>query len=430
MQFEEFSSLISNNIIGGMNVKKNINKLIAIGIGLNIIIGNGSPVLASDVINDMKINKISGFTENTLKVLTLDKAIEAGINNDDQMKILSSNLNYYKDLQDYYDEADNDTGEDQNDVNIDSTKQSKEFRKDAVEYEITNLYNSIVLAEKQVEYQREIVNNEETKTGNMKLKYNKGLIDSVSMSKQEASLKTEKDTLQAKINSLNDLKEQLKLATGINVNNYTFDDRLNYEKLKLDGDLESYIDDKISIITKYDRELADLLEDAVDDMKDDDLDDLEMPDKDKFYNIPKTDSDGNVIGYDLNEEAYNTAKNGALAAYKGYLEAKKGSESASAGVNIKEKTYKNMLRSNYSNILAMEDGIDQLITNIEIASKSLANTKLQYQLGLMATNDYNIAVTGYRQLDISLRQTLNQYYQLKTVFEKPWVASSSSLTGQ
>ena len=411
-------------------MKKNINKLIAIGIGLSVIVGNVSPVLATETIRDSKINTISGASENSLKILTLDKAIEAGLNNDDQMKILSSNLNYYKDLQDYYDEADNDNGEDQNDVNINSTKQSKEFRKDGVEYEITNLYNSIVLAEKQVEYQREIVNNEETKTSNMKLKYNKGLIDSVSMSKQEASLKTEKDTLQAKINSLNDLKEKLKLATGINVNNYTFDDRLNYEKLKLDGDLESYIDDKISIITKYDRELADLLEDAVDDMKDDDLDDLEMPDKDKFYNIPKTDSDGNVIGYDLNEEAYNTAKNGALAAYKGYLEAKKGSESASAGVNIKEKTYKNMLRSNYSNILAMEDGIDQLITNIDIANKSLANTKLQYQLGLMTTNDYNTAATGYRQLDISLRQTLNQYYQLKIVFEKPWAVSSSSSAGQ
>ena len=411
-------------------MKKNINKLIAIGIGLSVIVGNVSPVLATETIRDSKINTISGASENSLKILTLDKAIEAGLNNDDQMKILSSNLNYYKDLQDYYDEADNDNGEDQNDVNIDSAKQSKEFRKDAVEYEITNLYNSIVLAEKQVEYQREIVNNEETKTSNMKLKYNKGLIDSVSMSKQEASLKTEKDTLQAKINSLNDLKEKLKLATGINVNNYTFDDRLNYEKLKLDGDLESYIDDKISIITKYDRELADLLEDAVDEMKDDDLDDLEMPDKDKFYNIPKTDSDGNIIGYDLNEEAYNTAKNGALAAYKGYLEAKKGSESASAGVNIKEKTYKNMLRSNYSNILAMEDGIDQLITNIEIANKSLANTKLQYQLGLMTINDYNTAVTGYRQLDISLRQTLNQYYQLKIVFEKPWAVSSSSSAGQ
>ena len=411
-------------------MKKNINKLIAIGIGLSVIVGNVSPVLATETIRDSKINTISGASENSLKILTLDKAIEAGLNNDDQMKILSSNLNYYKDLQDYYDEADNDNGEDQNDVNIDSAKQSKEFRKDAVEYEITNLYNSIVLAEKQVEYQREIVNNEETKTSNMKLKYNKGLIDSVSMSKQEASLKTEKDTLQAKINSLNDLKEKLKLATGINVNNYTFDDRLNYEKLKLDGDLESYIDDKISIITKYDRELADLLEDAVDDMKDDDLDDLEMPDKDKFYNIPKTDSEGNVIGNDFNTTEYNTAKNGALAAYKGYLEAKKGSESASAGVNIKEKTYKNMLRSNYSNILAMEDGIDQLITNIDIANKSLANTKLQYQLGLMTTNDYNTAATGYRQLDISLRQTLNQYYQLKIVFEKPWAVSSSSSAGQ
>ena len=411
-------------------MKKNINKLIAIGIGLSVIVGNVSPVLATETIRDSKINTISGASENSLKILTLDKAIEAGLNNDDQMKILSSNLNYYKDLQDYYDEADNDNGEDQNDVNIDSAKQSKEFRKDAVEYEITNLYNSIVLAEKQVEYQREIVNNEETKTSNMKLKYNKGLIDSVSMSKQEASLKTEKDTLQAKINSLNDLKEKLKLATGINVNNYTFDDRLNYEKLKLDGDLESYIDDKISIITKYDRELADLLEDAVDDMKDDDLDDLEMPDKDKFYNIPKTDSEGNVIGNDFNTTEYNTARDNVLSAYKGYLDAKNGSESASAGVNIKEKTYKNMLRSNYSNILAMEDGIDQLITNIDIANKSLANTKLQYQLGLMTTNDYNTAATGYRQLDISLRQTLNQYYQLKIVFEKPWAVSSSSSAGQ
>ena len=411
-------------------MKKNINKLIAIGIGLSVIVGNVSPVLATETIRDSKINTISGASENSLKILTLDKAIEAGLNNDDQMKILSSNLNYYKDLQDYYDEADNDNGEDQNDVNIDSAKQSKEFRKDAVEYEITNLYNSIVLAEKQVEYQREIVNNEGTKTNNMKLKYNKGLIDSVSMSKQEASLKTEKDTLQAKINSLNDLKEKLKLATGINVNNYTFDDRLNYEKLKLDGNLESYIDDKISIITKYDRELADLLEDAVDDMKDDDLDDLEMPDKDKFYNIPKTDSEGNVIGNDFNTTEYNTARDNVLSAYKGYLDAKKGSESASAGVNIKEKTYKNMLRSNYSNILAMEDGIDQLITNIDIANKSLANTKLQYQLGLMTTNDYNTAATGYRQLDISLRQTLNQYYQLKIVFEKPWAVSSSSSAGQ
>ena len=411
-------------------MKKNINKLIAIGIGLSVIVGNVSPVLATETIRDSNINIISGAAENSLKILTLEKAIEAGLNNDDQMKILSSKSNYYKDLQDYYDEADNENGEDQNDVNINSTKQSKEFRKDGVEYEITNLYNSIVLAEKQVEYQREIVNNEETKTSNMKLKYNKGLIDSVSMSKQEASLKTEKDTLQAKINSLNDLKEKLKLATGINVNNYTFDDRLNYEKLKLDGDLESYIDDKISIITKYDRELADLLEDAVDDMKDDDLDDLEMPDKDKFYNIPKTDSEGNVIGNDFNTTEYNTARDNVLSAYKGYLDAKKGSESASAGVNIKEKTYKNMLRSNYSNILAMEDGIDQLITNIDIANKSLANTKLQYQLGLMTTNDYNTAATGYRQLDISLRQTLNQYYQLKIVFEKPWAVSSSSSAGQ
>lgn len=410
-------------------MKKNINKLIAIGIGLSVIIGNVSPVLASDVIKDNKVNTISGSSESNLKILTLDKAIEAGLNNDDQMKILSSNLNYYKGLEDYYDEVNDDNGEDQNDTNINSTKQSREFRKDGVEYEITNLYNSIVLTEKQVEYQREIVSNEETKTNNMKLKYNKGLLDSVSMSKQEASLKTEKDTLQAKINSLNDLKEKLKLATGINVNSYVFDSGLNYEKVKIDGDLESYIDDKISIITKYDRELVDLSKDAVDDMEDDDYDDLDslLPDKDSSK-YKEYDDQGNLIGYD--KDAYVSDYTSALTNYRTYLSAKMSSEIGSAKLNIAEKAYKNSLRSNYSNILAMEDGIDQLITNIEIANKSLANTKLQYQLGLMTTNDYNTAVTGYKQLDISLRQTLNQYYQLKTVFEKPWAASSSSSIGQ
>ena len=80
-----------------MKVKKNINKLIAIGIGLSVIVGNVSPVLATETIRDSKINTISGASENSLKILTLDKAIEAGLNNDDQMKILSSNLNYYKD---------------------------------------------------------------------------------------------------------------------------------------------------------------------------------------------------------------------------------------------------------------------------------------------------------------------------------------------
>ena len=78
----------------------------------------------------------------------------------------------------------------------------------------------------------------------------------------------------------------------------------------------------------------------------------------------------------------------------------------------------------------MQDGIDQLIANIQITNKSLANTKLQYKLGLMTTNDYNTAVAGYKQLDISLRQTLNQYYQLKTVVEKPWAVSNSSSAGQ
>lgn len=409
-------------------MKKNINKLIALGIGLSVIVGNVSPVLATEVIKDSKANTISASNENNLKILTLDKAIDAAISKDDQIRILSITINYYKGLDDYYDEADDENGQDQNDINIDATKQSREFRKDGVKYEITNLYNSIVLTEKQVDYQRECVQNEQIKTNNLRLKYNKGLVDSVSMDKQEASLKSQKDTLQAKINSLNDLKEKLKLATGINVNNYLFDDKLNYEKLKVDQDIESYIDDRISVITKYDRELVELSKDIAHDMKDDDYDDLDslLPNKDDFYSTQTNENGEEEEVKVFNKTGYESAKTMALNAYKGYLGVKMSGETGSAKLNIAEKAYKNSLRSTYSNILAIEDGIDQINSNIQITNKSLSNLKLQYELGLMTKNDYNTAVTGAEQLDITLRQTLNQYYQLKTVFEKPWAVSNSS----
>lgn len=409
-------------------MKKNINKFIAFGIGLSVIVGNVSPVLANDVMKDSTRSTISGASESELKVLTLDKAIEEAINKDEQISIYSSTINYYKGLQDYYDEVDDDNGEDENDINLNSAKQSREFRKDAVEYEITNLYNSIVLAQKQLEHQSEVVSNENVKTNNMRLKSEKGLIDSVSMSKQEVNLKKEKDTLQANINSLNDLKEKLRLYTGINVNNYVLDETLNYEKLKIDEDLDSYIDDKINTITRYDRELVELSKDTVDDMKDDDYDDLDdlLPDKDSSK-YEEYDEEGNLI-YD--KDAYASDYTAALTNYRTYLGAKLSSETGSAKLKIAEKTYRNSLRSTYSNVLAMQDGIDQLIANIQITNKSLANTKLQYKLGLMTTNDYNTAVAGYKQLDISLRQTLNQYYQLKTVVEKPWAVSNSSSAGQ
>lgn len=407
-------------------MKKNINKLVALGIGLSVMSSNIVPVLASEIVKTQVTTTVTSNVESEVKVFNLEDAINAGISHDDQIKIYSSQVNHYKALEDYYDEIDDDSGEDENDININSAKQSKQFRVDGVEYEITNLYNSILLAQKQVEQQEAVVSNKTIETENFKLQAKHGLVTGIDVETQEQALQKEKDTLQDDKNKLNDLKGKLTLATGVDASKRSFNDTINFKPFRVNENLDDYIDDKVNIITKYSEELVDLYRDQEDDMKDDDYDDLDslLPDKDESKYKSTEDPDTGEVK--APEADYKSDYSEALGNYQKYLGIKMGSETKAAQLSIQEKEYKNKLRSTYTDILSMEAQINQMIAQINTTNKTLANTKLQYELGLMTTNDYNKAVSGYRELDIALRQQLNGYYQLVTAFEKPWSANSGA----
>lgn len=405
-------------------MKKNINKFIAFGIGLSVIVGNAVPVLAADY-KGSTTNVVAGAVSNNNKVLTLDKVIDAAVNNDEQIKVYNSQKKYYKDMEDYYDETDDDNGEDQNDINLKDVEQSKNFRVDGVEYEITNLYNDILLLQKQIELQEIVVNNKSVETEQYRLQQKHGLITALKLEEYEQEFQKEKDTLQNYINQEKDSEKKLTSLTKINVSEYKLNDTLQFNTFRVSGNVDDYVEENVNIMLKYKKELIDSYKDQLDDMEDDDLNELDMPDKDdsKFQTVT-IDKDTGEEKKDFNKTAYETACQQVLAGYKGYLELRKGAETGEYQIKSQEKQVKNQLRSAYSTILDMENQMNQTIAKINTTNKNLANIKLQYDLGLMTTYQYNKAVADSMQANIGLRKLANGYYKAATAFEKPWVASS------
>lgn len=419
-------------------MRKNLNKIIAFGIGLSIMSVNIMPALGDEVLNKEKISiSNESIEKRNSNVLSLQDAIDAGILHDDEMKIYSSKIKYYKDLKDYYDEKDDDFGEDENNINIDAISQSKQFRLDGVEYEITMLYNNILLVQKQIELQQNVVKNKTAEIESFESGMDVGVKTSIELETQKHNLQKEKDILEDGVNKLKDLKKKLTLMTGINIEDYLLDDTLKFNPFKLEGNLDNYINDKINTITKYSKELVDLYEDETEDLKDDDYDDMDsLIDKaeskvhESDYQTKTVDSVTGETTLKTNSAAYNaakeSAKNAALQEYKGYLDLRMSGETKKAQLNIEEKTYENTLRSAYTDMLSMEKKINQMMEDINTTNKIVLNLKIKYDLGIIAENDYNAEIAKYRQMDIELRKQLNSYYELVTAFEKPWAVDNSS----
>ena len=152
-------------------MRKDIKKILTFGILLSIINGSIIPVFAAETVgnlNQSKSRSLYGNIENTTmaqnvqmdigkKILTLNKAIEAAINNSDKLKLKSKEINMYEDkmdlqekTNDYYEAISQkvyDFPYDTLKLQEKQTKQSKDFMEDQISSDITNKYNDMVLKE-------------------------------------------------------------------------------------------------------------------------------------------------------------------------------------------------------------------------------------------------------------------------------------------
>ncbi len=450
-------------------MKKNIKKIVAIGIGLSIVSRSINPVLAiegqknneivsAQIINDESNSIINGQSSNGKPILTLDQVISAAITNSEDLNLKSQQISMYRkkeDIQDKTNDFYESLGEKIYDFPYDKlellekqTNQSKDFLQDQISSDITNKYNAIII--KQIDISQAKTNldikNKDLET--IKTKVQIGMATSNQLTDKQIEINSLKNDITAKENSLKDSMDYLGVLTNLNLSNYTLDPNIGYNLFKIDGSSDEYINDKIETYLKYNQKLINLTKDYLDDLKDDGVKDIMNKDIPSMPSggIPspasymkKDDATGAV---ELDESAYsiglssyalqliNYEKNALkyymdLTKYGAYVDGKYGVEEAQVKLDDSKKSLKNGLRQAYSTLLDLENKINDLNDTIKSTNTKLKYAKTQVDVGLMTENNYNTLVLKSEQLDSSLRTLINAYNNLRTTIQEPWVLGAN-----
>ena len=441
-------------------MKKNVKKVLTIGMLLSIINSNTIPAFAVE--DNEKKNEIQSTLVNekigdsptktqslqiteTKKILTLDKAIEAAIDNSDKLKLKSKEIKMYQDkmklqekMNDYYESIDQKVYEfpyDKLELQEKQTKESKQFMKDQIANDITNKYNDMILKEIDINKSKRYLELKKKDLEFIKGKLSLEMATPTEVKDAQIDLKSYENDIKAKENLLKDNKEYFKVLTDLDIENtYKLDYSTKYEKLKINGSIDEYIDEKIDKYLKYDTKILKLTKDYMKDLKDDGIKDImkedaeEIPDKassvtakdDGTYEFDSGSYALKLIQYQQ-KQMEHLAK---LNAYGDYIDGEYNVSEAKVKLDESKKNLKNGLKESYSTLLDLENKIDTLKEQVNSTNTKLSFGKAQVDLGLMLQNEYDKHVLESEDLDTGIRKLVYTYNNLKDSIEKPWILSN------
>lgn len=421
-----------------MQLKNKIKKIIAIGIGLSVMSSSIVPVFAAETkLNTENTTNVQS-TSSEKKVLTLEAAIDAAIENSDKIYLKSKEIKYYKEKMELQEKIDDLSGQsldfsyDKLDLQREQAKQNKEFIEDQIESDITKKYNDIVSGEIELDklYRKLEIKSKDFE--NVKLKEELGLITVTDMKTSELEIETLKNNIKVKQDILKNQKDYLGILADLDLSGYELEKNIKYEVFEIDDSVDEYIDEQIDKYLEYSEQMVDLLKDAVDEMKDLDYDDDDLerpstPDKtlDKYW---KEDELGNKVfdsaTYKEDVASGITEYSTKLSTYGSYLEMKFNVDSTKVTVDDSRKSLKDALKNSYANLKDLENQITVMKGQIEVTNKKLEFAKAQKDLGLITVNEYNNIALQSEEVESGLRSLVNAYNTLKDGLEKPWVLIS------
>lgn len=425
-----------------MNI--NIKKIIAIGIGLSVMNSAIVPVFASDINNNV-IGQTKSTDEDVSKnkkLLSLQDAVDSAIENSAKLELKSKEIILYKDkikiqskkddVKELQDKVDEDFPYDKLELEKKQKRQEKQFLEDQIENDIINKYNDLVLGELELNKIEKNLKTKEKDLEQAKLKQKLGLATNIQSDSMQLDVQNLKNDKKAKEDLLKIKKEYFGILTDLNLDDYTLDHDLHYEKLNLGEPIDGYIDDKIDLYFKYNDQIIELTSDYSEDMEDVSGDEPEKPE----YNPPSKEKYKNEDGsydekkYKEDLEAYSQQYainyNTKLQAYGQYLELKYASDSSKVTMSDSKDSLRNGLKESYANLMDLENKIESMKQQNEIVNKQLSNAKLQYDLGLITLNEYNKQSLQSEELSIAYRNLVNSHDMLKRNIQKPWLISSSN----
>lgn len=422
-------------------MRKNVNKLIALAIGISVISGSAIPVLAADTASSTSSSAIStAITQNSStnaqaqtakQVLTLKEAINAALSNSGKLALKSKEIRLYENKLDIQDELDKAQGNDNGfpydklELTVDQTKEQRSYMEDQIAQDITNKYNDLITKGNDLNKFKKQIEIKTTENEYLKLRRDLGLSTVIEVKNAEIDLQKLKNSEQAKESQLKNAKDYFKVLTEKDLNNYVLSEAQEFEAFRIDGSQDEYFDEVIDKYYKYDNKLIDLTKDNLDDNEVNKPISNDKPNKsDPKFQKDKKDALGNVIGQEFDPDAYATAEQAyekSWSDYGTYLQNKYNLSSSRVSLEDNKKNLKKGLKESYANLLDMENTINVSKANIEVKNKELSISKLKYDEGLMTKTAYDKLVLDNEDLETALRTSINDYNTLKNKIQKPWL---------
>lgn len=405
-------------------MRKNINKLIAVAIGVSVMSGSVIPAFAADTAqNTTTISNVQTQGSNKT-LLTLDDAIAAGIANDNQLLIMTKNINLQEDLLDLADEQGKSGYDyDSQELKVKQLKQQRDFAEDKVAQNITDLYNNLISQGKALNKLKKQVEIKTKQVSDAQLKKNLGLITSIDLTQTQIEIQSLQNNVKNAENTLKNSQDYFQVVLNKDLSKYTLVQDTNYEEFKITGSVDDYLDSKIDDFLEYDKESYDLLKDHVKNDVGTVQDPGKMPELSDFQDT--TNSDGTVVTKQTKYQKALDQYKDDLGKYTSYLTQKFTVASTSASLSEEKRTLKNGLNTCYTTLLKLGDNINVLKAQMDLTNKQLSNMKLKYDLGLVTKTDYDTQVLASDDQEINLRALIDNYNKLKNNIQKPWTISAS-----
>ncbi|MDU5103562.1 MAG: TolC family protein [Clostridium butyricum] len=438
-------------------MRKNLNKIVAFAIGVSVISGLAIPVMA-----DTKVtyaNSDSTNQNNAKQVLTLEDAINGAKSCSNTIAILDENIRLMQNINSLSDKKDKETNadddsikgltdtqkdydEDKRKLQLNQLEQKRDFMVDKLSQSVTDAYNNLIISQSEISQLKNDIELQKTEIQQYNLKKSLGLVTDINIDQVNLGLQKNLNDLDNKQNTLKDDKENFKVLTGKDVDQYTLEDKIEYKKFALDGSLDEYLDGVIDEYVSYTQEINDLNKDFWND-DDNKVTNGDVSDAKDFYEANKDkkapslsdylgDKTGDdrinaIADYLKDSNSYTTglsAYTGAIGLRMNYLQNKSSVTTSELELNETKDQYKKALRTMYTNLLNIEKSIDLLNSNVELSNKQLRINKINYDLGLKTKLDYDKSVSESETLNNQLKSTINSYNTLKAQLEKPWIALS------
>ncbi|NFN18046.1 multidrug transporter [Clostridium botulinum] len=354
---------------------------------------------------------------NTSKpILSLEKAIESAIDNSYQIVLNEEKQDMLEEKDDFYQDVDMDD-DGYNDIQMSQNEQKRKFLEDQISVDVTSKYHSMVILEQELENIEIDIEIKTKEYENMELKKKIGLVTTIEIQNAKAELEKLKADKKSKEQELKNSKKVFEIITDVDVEDYDLEDNVKFKPLKLDESLDSYLDDRIDTYFRYNKKLADWVEDNYSST----AGSKPTPPNENDYK----DEEGNT------KPEYKDALNNWSTNYYNWIsvslkdiESEYNANTAVDSVNDGKRTMKQTLLTTYTKLVTLEGNITSMKAQLDVLYNKTKIIKLQYDIGLATKQDYYKQLLATEQLEVSYSSLINSYNDLKEKIDKPWALSS------